>query len=185
MKHRAMRRPLKEVKDDYKTNDFLSSAKVGYLGLTDEEGTYVVPLNFVWLDKKIYFHGSDVGRKTEAIKMANRVCFTISEDRGTVASPVPADTGTAYMSVMIFGKIHIIDDLEKQTAALQAMLDKFVPGYFEHELAQKHVETYISSAGSKTAVYCLEPDQITAKEDTAEEDQLFYPGRKQTDDLKN
>ncbi|WP_458413734.1 hypothetical protein ACNQFZ_02205 [Schinkia sp. CFF1] len=53
MSYKAMRRILKEVKDENKINNLLSSAKVGYLGLQDEEGTYVVPLNFVWKDKKI------------------------------------------------------------------------------------------------------------------------------------
>jgi nitroimidazol reductase NimA-like FMN-containing flavoprotein (pyridoxamine 5'-phosphate oxidase superfamily) len=55
---------------------------VGYLGLFDEEGTYVVPLNFVWLDEKIYFHGSEQGRKIDAIQKDHRVCFSISQDFG-------------------------------------------------------------------------------------------------------
>lgn len=180
-----MRRSLKEIKNDRKINDLLSTAKVGYLGLYDEEGTYVVPLNFVWKDQKIYFHGSEQGRKTDAIKINKRVCFTISEDKGIVANPIPAKTGTSYTSVMVFGEIYIIDNLKEATAVLQAMLEKFVPGYFESELSQKHVDSYRSSLGSKTVVYCLDPDQITAKEDVAEEAQLFYPGRKQTNDLKD
>lgn len=184
MNRLPMRRALKELKDEIKMNDFLSSAKVGYLGLHDQEGMYVVPLNFVWKDGKIYFHGSEQGRKADAIKSKQRVCFTISEDKGTVANPVPANIGTAYMSVMVFGKIYRLDDLTEKTAALQAMLSKFVPGYFEQKLSPMHVDSYVSSLGSKTVVYCLEPDQITAKEDTAEQEQLFYPGRKQVDDLK-
>lgn len=184
MDHRAMRRTLKEVKDEAKMIDLLSKAKVGYLGLSDEEGTYVVPLNYVWKDQKIYFHGSEQGRKTDAIKLNKRVCFTVSEDRGTVANPAPANIGTDYMSVMVFGRVRVIESLEDATAALQAMLDKFVPGYFERELEGKYVDSYRSSLGSKTVVYCLEPDQLTAKETTADKDQLFYPGRKQQDDLK-
>lgn len=184
MNHRAMRRNLKEVTEEGKMNDLLSKAKVGYLGLNDEEGTYVVPLNFVWKDKKIYFHGSEQGRKTDAIKTNKRVCFTVSDDRGTVANPAPANIGTDYISVMIFGRVRVIDSLNEATAALQVMLDKFVPGYFERELEGKYVDSYRSSLGSKTVVYCLEPDQITAKEDAAEKNKLFYPGRKQQDDLK-
>lgn len=181
---RAMRRSLKELTNEREINYLLSTAKVGYLGLYDNEGTYVVPLNFVWKDQKIYFHGSDQGRKMDAIKSNKRVCFTIAEDKGTVANPIPAKTGSAYTSVMVFGEINILDDLNERTVALQAMLDKFVPGYFESELSKKHVESYRSSLGSKTIVYCLDPDQITAKEDVAEDAQLFYPGRKRIDDLK-
>lgn len=179
-----MRRTLKEVKDENKMNDLLSRAKVGYLGLNDDEGTYVVPLNFVWKDKKIYFHGSEQGRKADAIHTSNRVCFTVSEDNGTIAKPEPANIGTAYTSVMVFGKLRLVDSLEEATSALQVMLDKFVPGYFERELLQKYVDSYRSSLGSKTIVYCLEPDQLTAKEAATDEDQLFFLGRKQVDDLK-
>jgi len=179
-----MRRNFQEVKDQNKIHDLLSIAKVGYLGLADEEGTYVVPLNFVWKDGKIYFHGSQEGRKADAIQTANRVCFTVSKDNGIIANPAPANIGTAYTSVMIFGRVKPLDHLDEATAALQAMLDKFVPGYFERELSQKYVDAYRSSLNSRTVVYCLEPDQITAKEETVEQDQLFLPGRKQIDDLK-
>lgn len=86
--------------------------------------------------------------------------------------------------MMVFGKVKRLDSLEEATAALQAMLDKFVPGYFERELSQKYVDSYRSSLNSRTIVYCLEPDQITAKEETVEQDLLFFPGRKQIDDLK-
>ncbi|HHY74754.1 MAG TPA: pyridoxamine 5'-phosphate oxidase family protein [Bacillus bacterium] len=179
-----MRRTLKEIKDENRMNDLLSTAMVGYLGLHDEEGTYVVPLNYVWKDRKVYFHGSEQGRKADAIETSNRVCFTVSEDKGIIAKPEPANIGTAYTSVMVFGKLKLVDCLEERTAALQAMLNKFVPGYFERELSQKYVDSYRSSLGSKTIVYCLEPDHITAKEAVAAEGQLFFPSRKQVDDLK-
>ncbi len=184
MNHREMRRSHKELKDEQKINDLLFTAKFGYLGLFDEEGTYVVPLNFVWKNKKIYFHGSEQGRKTEAIRTNSRVCFTVSEDLGTIADPIPANIGTAYTSVMVFGKVKLLDDLEEATDVLQAMLEKFVPGYFDQKLSQKHVDAYRSSMGSRTMVYCLDPDQITAKEAVAKQDEFFFPGRKQINDIR-
>lgn len=117
MTYRTMRRNFQEVKDQNKIHDLLSIAKVGYLGLADEEGTYVVPLNFVWKDGKIYFHGSQEGRKVDAIQTANRVCFTVSKDNGIIANPAPANIGTAYTSVMIFGRVKPLDHLDEATAA--------------------------------------------------------------------
>jgi uncharacterized protein len=64
---RPMRRAAKEVKDWSKIEQFLSHSHVGYLGLVDDEGTYVIPLNYVWHDGKVYFHGSKEGRKTDAL----------------------------------------------------------------------------------------------------------------------
>lgn len=184
MNYRAVRRAMSELKDEERINELLSVAKVGYLGLSDEEGTYVVPLNYVWTENKIYFHGSDQGRKVDAMQTSNRICFTVSEDRGTITNPTPADIGTAYTSVMVFGKVRKVESLEESTRALQALLDKFVPGYFERELSEKYVDSYRSSLGSKTTVYRIEPDQITAKEEVSDLSKIFFPGRKQIDDLK-
>lgn len=184
MDYREIRRTVNILNDKQKIHDLLSNAKVGYLGLSDEEGTYVVPLNFVWINDVLYFHSSDDGRKSDALKSSGRVCFTISEDLGTIAHPVPADIGTAYTSVMVFGRVKLIDDIKEATIALQGMLDKFVPGYFEDKLAERFVEKYRSSLNSKTVVYCLVPDQITAKEALSEPSELFFTGRKQAHDLK-
>ncbi|WP_334314197.1 hypothetical protein [Aneurinibacillus sp. Ricciae_BoGa-3] len=41
---RRMRRATKEVTDRSKIEAFLDQSHVGYLGLVDDEGTYVVPL---------------------------------------------------------------------------------------------------------------------------------------------
>ncbi|NMD71721.1 pyridoxamine 5'-phosphate oxidase family protein [Bacillus sp. DNRA2] len=184
MKYREIRRTSNTLNDEQKINDLLMRAKIGYLGLSDEEGTYVVPLNYVWKDQMIFFHSSDEGRKTDALKTSSRVCFTVSEDLGTVAHPLPSDIGTSYTSVMVFGQIKMIEDIGEATRALQGMLDKFVPGYFEKSLAPRFVEQYRSSLNSKTVVYCLVPDQITGKQALAEPNEIFFVGRKQADDLK-
>lgn len=184
MNYRQMRRSLKEVTDQSRIEQFLMKASVGYLGLMDEEGTYVVPLNFVWKDGKIYFHGSEEGRKVDAIKHNKRVCFTVAEDNGIIANPAPANIGTAYFSVMVFGKVKALTNIEEATTALKALLEKNVPGYFDSPLSRTYVDKYRSSLGSRTVVYCITPDQISAKEAATKEEQLFYPGRKQADDLK-
>ncbi|MBH8608742.1 pyridoxamine 5'-phosphate oxidase family protein [Thermoactinomyces sp. CICC 10521] len=182
---RKLRRDSKEVKDLDRINQILSESRIGYLGLYDQEGTYVVPLNFTWHNNKIYFHGSNQGRKIDAIKNNNIItCFTVSQEYGTIADPVPAETGTSYFSAMVFGRVSIVKSLEEATSALQSMLDKYVPGYYPNPVPQKHVERYRSSTGSSTVVFRIDPIKITAKEDIASSDKLFYPGRKQKEDLK-
>lgn len=181
--YRPIRRKSKELKDEVKMKYLLNKSRVGYLGLADDEGTYVVPLNYVWYEDKIYFHGSNEGRKYDALLKGDTYCFTVVEDYGTVADPIPAHIGTAYTSVMAFGKIEMVADLEEARSAMQAMLDKYVPGYFSAELSKKHLETYRSSMGSPTIVYRLSPDRITAKEDSASLERLYFSGRKQADNL--
>ncbi|WP_027409064.1 pyridoxamine 5'-phosphate oxidase family protein [Anoxybacteroides tepidamans] len=176
------RRPMLECKDEAKIAAFLSTAATGYLGLSDGQDPYVVPLNFVWWNGAIYFHGAMEGRKMEVLKRNDRACFTVSEHFGTMVHPVPANTDTGYMSVMLFGKAEIVTDLNEATAAMQQLLDKYVPGYFSAPLAKHHVDSYRSSMGSRTAVVKIVPTAMTAKEKPLKEERLFYEGRKVADD---
>ncbi|NSL51942.1 pyridoxamine 5'-phosphate oxidase family protein [Calidifontibacillus erzurumensis] len=163
--------------DEKRIDEFLSNARIGYLGLTDGELPYVVPLNFIWMNGAIYFHGAQEGRKIELIRANPNCCFTVAEEYGTLVSPIPAKTDTAYMSVMMFGVIERVNDIIEATSALQGMLDKYLPGYHNNKLSQTHVEKYRSSLGSHTAVFKIIPKVRTAKENPLNPQRIFYPGR--------
>ena len=48
--------------DKHKIEQLLSTAETGFLGLSKNNEPYIVPLNFVWVDESIYFHGASVGK---------------------------------------------------------------------------------------------------------------------------
>ena len=169
--------------DNERVNQFLSVARTGCLGLSDGENPYVVPLNFIWMNNTLYFHGAAQGRKINLIQANRNCCFTIYEDYGTMVDPVPAKTDSAYMSVMLFGVLEEVSDLKEATAAMQAMLDKYVPGYYDNNLSQAHIEKYRSSLGSHTVVFRLTPNLWTAKENQLNPELSFYQGRNIKNDL--
>lgn len=78
-----------------------------------------------------------------------------------MVDPVPANTDTAYMSVMAFGKIETVTNLDEATSVMQEMLNKYVLGYYDTPLAKSHVEKYRSSLGSKTVIYKIQPTELT------------------------
>ncbi|MDN4493577.1 pyridoxamine 5'-phosphate oxidase family protein [Ureibacillus aquaedulcis] len=164
--------------DAKRIDEFLVDARTGYLGLTDGELPYVVPLNFIWMNEALYFHGAAHGRKINLIQANPNCCFTVSEDYGTMVSPIPAKTDTAYMSVMLFGVLETVSDINEATSAMQGMLDKYVPGYYDKSLSQTHIEKYRSSLGSHTVIFKLTPSVRTAKENQLKPEMSFYPGRK-------
>ena len=163
--------------DKQKIEEFLSSAETGILGLSNNDEPYIVPLNYVWFDGSIYFHGASEGKKVDFIKNNPVATFVISEFQGTMVSPIPANTDTAYLSVMLFGDIEIANNLSEATNAMQALLDKYVAGYYNTPLSSQHVARYQSSLGSKTCIFKLNPTEITAKENIKIEDQLYFQGR--------
>lgn len=94
-----------------------------------------------------------------------------------MSNPIPAKVDTAYMCVMIFGNVTLLEDIDKSRDVMQAMLHKYVPGYYEKPLAKSHLERYVSTLGSKTAIYKITPTAITAKENKLDENVRFTPGR--------
>ncbi|WP_042349374.1 pyridoxamine 5'-phosphate oxidase family protein [Bacillus massiliigorillae] len=169
--------------DQARIDAFLTNAQTGFLGLADGEIPYVIPLNFIYYKECFFFHGAEEGRKIDIIKTNPRACFTVSESYGTLVDPVPANTDTAYMSVIANGIVERVTDLDEATSAMQEMLHKYVPNYYLSPLSKKHVATYQSSYGSKTAVFKMKPNRLTAKENEIDEQKKFYSGRTIRDDI--
>lgn len=179
----SIRLQKRECTDQSKIEVFLKQAQTGFLGLSDGKQPYVIPFNFIWLDGSFYFHGAGAGRKVSILEQNNEACFTISEHYGTITDPVPAHTDTAYMSVMAFGRVELVSDLDEATAAMQSLLDKYVPGYYDKPLSKAHLDKYRSSLGSATLVFKLSCDTMTAKENEQVHGRMYEAGSRVQDHL--
>ena len=160
--------------DQNKINDFLRQTRIGVLGLNAGEYPYSVPLNYIWHEGKIYFHGMGSGKKTQLLEEEPAVSFTVFEEAGTVKDPVPCHADTAYMSVMLFGHAKKLTDYTEAAKALQLLVEKYMPGFYRNPISASTAEHYRSSHDNRAvAVYKITPEAITAKENTAEEASLF------------
>ncbi len=164
----------RDCKDTQKIDKFLSDSRIGVLGMNGVGFPYAVPMNFVWIDDKLFFHGMGSGKKEDILKTEPTVCFTVYEEYGTVTDPMPCHADTSYMSVMLFGKVEKILDFEDAAIILQDLIEKYTPGYYKHPLTGKLIERYKSSFdGNRVSVYKLTPEDITAKENLPDDDKLF------------
>lgn len=168
--------------DHAKIQEFLSGARTGILAMALDEQPYAIPLNFVWKNDAVYFHGASEGRKFEYLSGNPNVCFTVSEEYGTMTSPIPAHTDSAYMSVILFGQAVAVVDPDEAWSAMQSLLDKYVPGYYDQPLSKTHLEKYRSSLGSRTVTFKLNVESMSAKENAASEGSLYYSGKTALDD---
>jgi uncharacterized protein len=172
-----VRYKVRECTDEVRIEQFLRQARIGFLGLVDGNLPYVVPLNYVWMDGKLYFHGAGDGRRNQVMSANSEVCFTVCEEYGTITNPVPAKTDTAYMSVMIFGQAEPITDLDEATRVLQEMMNKYVPGYHNRPLSKQHVDKYRSAVyGGPVQVCRITPQHVTAKENPIEAENMYRAG---------
>ncbi|MCR8844444.1 pyridoxamine 5'-phosphate oxidase family protein [Paenibacillus sp. SC116] len=170
----SVRYKSRECQEQEKIERFLQQSRIGYLGLADGNLPYVVPLNYVWMEGKLYFHGAGDGRRNHVMNENPQVCFTVCEEYGTITDPVPAKTDTAYMSVMIFGRAEPLTDVDEATQVLQELINKYVPGYYNRPLSKQHVDKYRSAVfGGPVQVCRVIPQHVTAKESPIEAEKMY------------
>lgn len=164
----------RDCRDREKIGKFLQDARVGVIGMKGGDFPYAVPVNFVWYEGSIFFHGIGSGKKTDILSEEPPVCFTVYEEYGTVIDPMPCHADTAYMSVMLFGKVKKVDDFEEAATALQKLVEKYTHGYYKKPLTGNLIENYRSSHDNHAvSVFKLTPEDMTTKENQASADQLF------------
>lgn len=161
--------------DKEKIKKFLEEKRVGTLSMCDGDGNpYALPMNYLYWNDKIYIHGMGSGKKNLILAERPSVCFTVFEEFGTVTDLVPCKCDTSYLSVVIFGDAVPVEDLEEKAQALTQLVEKFMPSFFKSPLAKQFVDKYRSSFDNKAvAVYCIDPKDLTAKENPIDMEHMF------------
>ena len=117
------------IEDTKEIEEILERAPVGRLGLADGEEPYVVPLNFVYDDGRIYFHSGVEGRKLEIIKSNPRVCFEVDEIGEVVLNEGAVCFSTAYYkSVIALGTARLLEEDDEKMQALDLLMKKYAAG---------------------------------------------------------
>ena len=125
----------------------------GTLALYGENGyPYSVPVNFVYSDGKIYFHGAAEGYKLDCMKKDPHVSFSVI-GKDDIAKE---NFTTLFSSVIAFGTIRVIDTMEEKIPVLEAMVGKYSAEFMESgkELIRK---------GCGSVAYELTIDHMTGK----------------------
>lgn len=142
---RKMRRFRQQISDE-ECRKVLKEQKRGVLSVLGDDGyPYGVPIDF-WYDEeenRICFHGSRVGHKIDAIKGCDKVSFCVM-DQGFLKE---GSWALNIKSVIIFGRISIVQDHEKTLQIARNLCYKFTDD-------ENYIEQEIRRSG--TAVQCLE-----------------------------
>jgi nitroimidazol reductase NimA-like FMN-containing flavoprotein (pyridoxamine 5'-phosphate oxidase superfamily) len=109
--------------------DFLAQETIGHLATFDPTGyPYIVPLNYVYYQGKIYFHCAPEGRKLDNLAANNRVCFEVSRIDKKVFAPLPCKCSTRYTSALVFGTAGIVADPVRKMEVLNALTETYAAG---------------------------------------------------------
>lgn len=122
--------------------------------LGDNDYPYGIPLNHYYNeeDGKIYFHSGKTGHKIDALLRHPKASFCVY-DEGV------RENGNWFLtirSVIVFGRISIIEDREKVYDIARKLSHKFTDdeAYIEHE---------VEHSGPGTLMFALIPEHITGK----------------------
>ncbi|MDO5861898.1 MAG: pyridoxamine 5'-phosphate oxidase family protein [Thermoplasmata archaeon] len=134
--------------------DRAPSAVISTIG---EDGyPYGTPINFVRMDGRIFFHGRKVGEKVGNLKRDPRCCLTVVEESGFERCGDGAcDTTTLYESVIVRGKVSVVEDPELKAKVLRATVDKLTPARRMDGIDAKKVPP--------TGIYEIIPESVTGK----------------------
>ena len=134
-----MRRNEREIKDRKDIDDIIKRCRVCHLAMCDDGQPYIVPLNFGYDGRFLYFHTAPEGRKIDIIKRNNRVGFEFDILHDIVTAEQACKWGAKYESVMGSGTAEIVDDLEAKKEALQLIMRQYGNGTwdFKEEILKK------------------------------------------------
>ncbi len=151
---RKMRR-LKQQISEAECIDILKNTKRGVLSLIGDDGyPYGLPINHWYCeeDGKIYFHGAKEGHKIDSIKACSKAGYCVYDE----GYRKEGDWALNIKSVIIFGRISLVEDEDKARRICTALTGKFTDD-------AEYLEKELKNAFSR--VRCLEfsPEQMTGK----------------------
>ncbi len=121
-----MRRKDRLVDDPHELRLILEECKVCRIATIDEEGLYIVPLNFGYeYDGEklaLYVHSSRDGRKVRAFKKNAAVAFEMDTGHELIEGDIACQTSYRYMSIIGNGSIHELDDSAEKANALNILM---------------------------------------------------------------
>ena len=120
---RPMRRSRQALGVDA-CRDVLARGASGVLALLGDGGwPYAVPMSYAFDGEKLYFHCAREGHKLDAIRREARASFCVV-DRDDVK---PAEYTSYFRSVIIFGRVRVLEDEAQKRAAIELLARRYFP----------------------------------------------------------
>ena len=153
-----MRRKDREVQDRAGVRSILDRCTVCRIAMQDEQGLYIVPVNFgyVWEEDRLvlYFHSAKEGRKVQALAGCPSVAFEMDCDHALVPAQQPCAYGYHYSSVMGSGTAQMVEEPDEKARALSCIM--------EHQSGK--VFAFDEEMAGAVAVYRIQVKALSAKQ---------------------
>lgn len=153
MQHKMRR--FKQMLPPEESEAILAQGSNGVLSLVDRDGApYGVPLSYVYdtTSGSIYFHSARTGHKIDCIMACDRASFCVV----ALDDVKPEKFTTYFRSVIVSGRITVVDNPDEIVTSLRILADKYSPGIDSTK--------EIDSSLKRITVMKLKAESITGKE---------------------
>lgn len=122
-----MRRSERQVTDLTAIRSIIDNCKVMRIGMQDEEGIYIVPVNFGYDmaeegSVKFYFHSAHEGRKIKALSECGKIAVEMDCSHQLVNAERPCHFSYRYQSLIGTGIPRSLDDPEEKKRAMNKIM---------------------------------------------------------------
>src|SRR5262249_48827499 len=121
---------------------------------------YVLPLLYVWMDGQIFVHGVRArGHLRQNVEHEARVCFEVDEPGEVFPyGRFECDSSVAYASVIAFGRIRVVEELEARERFFDALMAKYAKGRWSERPKRFYPRI------DQITLYAIAVERLTGKE---------------------
>ena len=152
---RELRRK-KQALSQEECSDILNRGTSGVLALAgDDDYPYAVPISYVYDGEKLYFHSAKSGHKLDAIRRSPKASFCVI-DKDQI---VPEEYTTYFRSVIVFGRIRILEEDGEKRSAIEKLALKYAP-----DDTMENRQAAIEKEWKPLCMLELTPEHLSGKE---------------------
>ena len=160
---REMRLHKREVREPEAIKEILEECDVVRIGAQDEEGMFIIPVNYGYnfsvsgeaMKLVLFIHGAGEGRKADAFAADPAVAVEMDCRHGIITGDYTCSYSYSYRSIMGNGTVSRVDDRQEKIYGLTKIMEHMAPG------AKIEFSTEMLV---RTVVFRIDVEQFTAKE---------------------
>ena len=153
-----MRRQDRQVTEQAKIDAVIESCDCIRLGLSAEEGAYIVPMNFGYvpgIPAKFYMHSAKEGRKVSLIGAGRKAGFELDCAHRLGEAELGCKHTYFFRSVIGTGTIAPVEDAEEKKRALALIMAHY---------RKDRAFSFTDEQAASVAVFCLTVSELSCKE---------------------
>ncbi len=158
-----MRRKDKKTNDIKEIENILTESEIGIVGMVVDDFAYIVPVNFLYYQKAVYFHSANEGKKIQALKKNKNVSFLTYIEGDVITSEDPCNASRSFKSVMLQGKAEFVKDMDLKQVVLDGIVKKYYPKDEYTALENNDFKNAVLKAVNGVEVVKISIDRLSCK----------------------